>query len=254
MVRYIHSMVDKAKSLGDQPSMDDFYMFRAMVQNEGERCLTYVHEADRINVQVDYRRDDVQADHLHHPIRRRGKGGVAGRTTRAAERGRVPIKMDEATLEDYQATGDIGSTSRSHTQEFTPVASGMTYQPTNSEIVPYMMPQISRDPSLSSLENVFGNYRPQHFESAPNFTSSPVPMSMEILDAMTNLEDYNIEIECNELDDSNNEVDGNDPENASRGGEPLAKKKQSHQLNQHGIKKTTKGNKDIVATKRRSKE
>ncbi|KAH0707603.1 hypothetical protein KY290_010122 [Solanum tuberosum] len=248
MVRYIHSMIDKAKSLGDQPSMEDFYMFRAMVRNEGERCLTYVHEADRINVQANYRRDDVQADHLHHPIRRRGKGGVAGRRARAAERGQVPVEMDEAVLADYQATGDIGSTSRSHTQEFTP---GMTYQPTNSEIVPYMTPQISRDPSLSSLENVFGNYRPQHFENVPNFTSSPVTMSMEILDAMTNLEDSNIEIEDNELDDSNNEVDGNDPENASGSGEPSVKKKLiifpkfcgtgSHQLNQHIIKKTTKG-------------
>ncbi|KAL3334405.1 hypothetical protein AABB24_030912 [Solanum stoloniferum] len=100
------------------------------------------------------------------------------------------------------------------------VGSSMTYQPTNSEIVPYMMAQISRDPSLSSLENVFDNYQPQHFENAPNFTSSLVSMSMEILDAMTNLEDSNIEIEGNELDDSNNEVDGNDPENASGGGEP----------------------------------
>ncbi|WMV44462.1 hypothetical protein MTR67_037847 [Solanum verrucosum] len=35
-------------------------------------------------------------------------------------------------------------------------------------------PQISRDPSISSHENVFGSYRPQHFENAPNFTSSPV--------------------------------------------------------------------------------
>ncbi|KAG5624190.1 hypothetical protein H5410_009408 [Solanum commersonii] len=80
-------------------------------------------------------------------------------------------------------------------------------------------------------------------------------MSMKIPDAMTNLEDSNIEIEGNELDDSNNEVDGNDPENASRGGEPSAKKKriifpkfcgtESHQLNQHVIKKTTKGNKYI---------
>ncbi|KAL3370379.1 hypothetical protein AABB24_007421 [Solanum stoloniferum] len=32
MVRYIHSMVDKAKSLGDQPSMEDFYIFRAMAR------------------------------------------------------------------------------------------------------------------------------------------------------------------------------------------------------------------------------
>ncbi|KAK6774110.1 hypothetical protein RDI58_029349 [Solanum bulbocastanum] len=90
-----------------------------------------------------------------------------------------------------------------------------------------MTPQISRDPSFSSLENAFGNYRPQHFENAPNFTSSPVPMSTEIPDAMTNLEDSNIEIESNELDDSNNEVDGNDPENASGGGAPSVKKKRT---------------------------
>ncbi|KAK4718253.1 hypothetical protein R3W88_016591 [Solanum pinnatisectum] len=127
-----------------------------------------------------------------------------------------------------------------------------------------MTPQISRDPSLSSLENVFDNYRPQHFENALNFTSSLVSMSMEILDAMTNLEDSNIEIEGNELDDSNNIVDDNDPENASGGGEPSVKKKciifpklcgiGNHHLNQHDIKKTTKCNKDTVATKRRSKE
>lgn len=31
MVRYIHSMIDKARTLGDQSSMKDFYLFRAMV-------------------------------------------------------------------------------------------------------------------------------------------------------------------------------------------------------------------------------
>ncbi|KAK4708301.1 hypothetical protein R3W88_029226 [Solanum pinnatisectum] len=241
VVRHIHSMVDKAKTLGDQPSMENSYIFRAMVQNEGEKCLTYVHEAARINVQDDYRRDEVHDDHLHPP------------------KGRAPIEMDESVSEDDHTTSDIGSISRGQTQEFTPGALGMTYQPTNTDIVLYMTPQISRDPSLSSLENVFGNYRPQHFENAPNFTSSPMPMSVEIPDAITNLEDSNIEIEGNELGDSNSEVDGNDPENASGGGEPSVKKKctifpklcgtGSHQLNQHGIKKTTKGNKDIVATK-----
>ncbi|KAK4739038.1 hypothetical protein R3W88_002735 [Solanum pinnatisectum] len=258
-VRHIHSMVDKAKALGDQPSMEDLYIFRAMVRNEGEKCLTYVHEAAMINVQADYRRDEVHDDHLHPPVRRRGKGGVAGRMARVVEKGRAPIEMDESVSEDDHTTSDIGSISRGQTQEFTPGASGMTYQPTNTDIVLYMTPQISRDPSLSSLENVFGNYRPQHFENAPNFTSSPVPMSMEIPDAMTNLEDSNIEIEGNELDDSNSEVDDNDPENASGGGEPSVKKKRtifpklcgtgSHQLNQHGIKKTTKGNKAENVTK-----
>ncbi|KAK6796253.1 hypothetical protein RDI58_003954 [Solanum bulbocastanum] len=227
MVRHIHSMVDKAKTFGDQPSMEDLYIFRAMVQNEGEKCLTYVHEAARINVQADYRRDEVHDDHLHPPVCRRGKCGVAGRMARAFQKGRAPIEMDESVSEGDHTTSDIGSISRGQTQEFTPGESGMTYQPTNTDIVPYMTPQISRDPSLLSLENVFGNYRPQHFENAPNFTSSPVPMSMEIPDAMTNLEDFNIEIEGNELDDSNNEVDGNDPENASGGGEPSVKKKRT---------------------------
>jgi len=83
------------------------------------------------------------------------------------------------------------------------------------EIAPYMTPQISRDPSLSSLDNVFGSYRPQHFKNAPNFTSSPITMSIEISDANINLEDSNTVIEGNELDDSNNEVDSNNSENAS---------------------------------------
>lgn len=72
-----------------------------------------------------------------------------------------------------------------------------------------MTPQISRDLSLSSLENVFGGYRSQYFENAPNFTSSPVPMSTDIPD-----------IEGNEVDDSNDEV-----ENESEGGEPSVKEK-----------------------------
>ena len=41
-------MVDRAKALGDQPSMEDLNIFHAMVRNEGEKCLTYVHEAARI--------------------------------------------------------------------------------------------------------------------------------------------------------------------------------------------------------------
>ncbi|KAH0698851.1 hypothetical protein KY284_013066 [Solanum tuberosum] len=70
-------------------------------------------------------------------------------------------------------------------------------------------PQISRDPSLSSLENVFGSNQPQYFDNPPNFSSSP--------------------IEGNELNDSNNEVDGVELEDAnqgvSQGGEPSVKKK-----------------------------
>ncbi|XP_059310566.1 uncharacterized protein LOC132061906 [Lycium ferocissimum] len=103
----------------------------------------------------------------------------------------MPAEMDEAhqaTQDAQAATGDdqeaahcdIGSTSRD-TQEFTQ-ASRMTYQPTNTQIVPYMTPQTpqySRDPSLLSLE----------------------------------LDD----IEGIELDDASDEVDGNDLENASEG-------------------------------------
>ncbi|KAF3641400.1 putative heme-binding protein 2-like [Capsicum annuum] len=80
------------------------------------------------------------------------------------------------------------------------------------------------------------SYRPQHFENAPNFTSSPVPMSIDIPDATNNLENLNTEMEDNELDDtnnnlknfktemednelddSNNEVNRNDSEDASKG-------------------------------------
>ncbi|PHT58103.1 hypothetical protein CQW23_00466 [Capsicum baccatum] len=106
----------------------------------------------------------------------------------------------------------------------------MTYQ--HTEIVPYMTPQISRYSSLSSLENIFGSYRPQPFENAPNFTSSPVPMSIDIHDAINNLKNLNTAMEDNELDDDNNEVNGNDPEDASKGcditikhGEPSEKEK-----------------------------
>ncbi|KAH0672392.1 hypothetical protein KY290_026595 [Solanum tuberosum] len=206
----------------------EFYIFRAMVRDEGSNCLTYVQEADRINVQANYRRDEVQSDHLHPPIRRRGKGGVAGRRVRAVERGRVPIEMGD----EDQATQDVQAAPE--------------HEPTNTEIVPYITPQtpqISRDPSISSHENVFGSYRPQHFENAPNFTSLPV--------------------EGNELNDSNDEVNGDETEDASQGGEPSVKKKRiifpklcgigSHHLNEHGQKKKTKGNKVSVVTKKKNK-
>ncbi|KAH0781282.1 hypothetical protein KY290_000880 [Solanum tuberosum] len=251
MVRHIHSIVDRARALGDQPSMEDLYIFRAMVRNEGEKCLTYVHEADRINVQDDYRRDEVHDDHLHSPVRRRGKGGVAGRMARAVEKGRAPIEMDESVSEDDHTTSDIGSISRGQTQEFTPGASGMTYQPTNTDIVPYTTSQILRNPSLSSLENVFGGSRPQHFENAPNFNAPPgLPMSIETPDVVNHLEDSNNNIESNELDDSNDEV-----ENANECGEPSVKEKRtifpkrcgtgSHYLRQHGKKKQAKRNKEL---------
>ncbi|PHT51636.1 RNA pseudouridine synthase 7 [Capsicum baccatum] len=95
---------------------------------------------------------------------------------------------------------------------------GMIYQ--HIEIVPYITPQtpqISRYPSLSSLDNIFDSYRPQHFENAPNFTSSPVSISIDIPDATNNLENLNAKIEDNELDDANNEVNDNDPEDESKG-------------------------------------
>ncbi|KAF3671945.1 hypothetical protein FXO37_07758 [Capsicum annuum] len=226
--RHIHSMVDKAKSLGDTPSYEDLYMFRKMVLNQSSDCLRYVHEDDRIHVLSDYRRDEVQPDQLRPPIRRREKDGVAGRRERAIARNQVPVEMnemDEATQiaqissKDDQATTnhDFGSTSMGCTQEFTQ-ASGMIYQ--HTEIVPYITPytsQISRYPSLSSLDNIFGSYQPQHFENAPNFTSSPVPMSIDIPDATNNLENLNTEMEDNELDDANNEVNGNDSEDESKG-------------------------------------
>ncbi|KAK4731315.1 hypothetical protein R3W88_024303 [Solanum pinnatisectum] len=169
LARRIHLMINKAISLGDNPSMEEFYIFCAMVRYEGSNCLTYVQEADRINVQANYRRDEVQSDHLHSPIHRRGKGGVAGRRVRAVERGRAPFEMGD---EDQAAAPE--------------------YEPTNTEIVPYMTPQtpqISRDPSISSHENVFGK--------------------------------------GNESNDSNDEVNGDETEDASQGAEPSVKKKRT---------------------------
>ncbi|KAK6791309.1 hypothetical protein RDI58_010390 [Solanum bulbocastanum] len=246
MVHHIHSMIDRAKTLGDQPSMEDLYIFRAMFRNEGEKFLTNVHEAPRINVQADYIRDEVHDDHLHPPVRRRGKGGVAGRMARAIEKGRAPIEMDESISEDDHTTSDIGSISRGQTQEFTPEASCMTYQPTNADIVPYTMSQILRNPSLSSFENVFSGSRPQHFENAPNFNSSPgLLMSIETPVAVNHLKDSNNNIKSNELDDSNDEV-----ENANECGEPSVKEKRtifpkrcgtgSYYLYQHGKMKQEK--------------
>lgn len=89
-----------------------------MVRDEEERCL-----ADRIRVQANYRKDEVQVDQLHPSVRRRGKDGVVGRRARAIERAQLPVEMDEVASEDDQATCDIGSTLRGHTQEFTPGAS-----------------------------------------------------------------------------------------------------------------------------------
>ncbi|KAH0656021.1 hypothetical protein KY285_030903 [Solanum tuberosum] len=67
--RRFHVMVNKAISLGDNPSMEEFYGFYAMVRDEGSNCLAYVQEADRIHVQANYRRDEIMSDHLHPPIR-----------------------------------------------------------------------------------------------------------------------------------------------------------------------------------------
>ncbi|XP_027769217.1 serine/threonine-protein phosphatase 7 long form homolog [Solanum pennellii] len=212
MVRHIHSMVDEAKTLGDNPSYEALYMFRKMVRDQGSDCLKYVHEADRVHVSADYRRDVVQPVQLHHPVRRRGKGGVAGRRERAVERAQTHVEIDQATqnvqeaLEDDQATSNynIGSISGGCTHEFTQ-ASNMTYQLSETDIMPYVTPQtlqISSHPSLSSLENVIGN-----FENVPNFTSSPVPLIIETPDATNNLED------------PNHDVDDNDPKDANEGGD-----------------------------------
>lgn len=58
-------------------------MFRAMIPDEGCSCLTYVQEADKINIQANYRRDEVY--HLHPSIGRRGKRGVMGIRVRVVE-------------------------------------------------------------------------------------------------------------------------------------------------------------------------
>ncbi|KAG5617553.1 hypothetical protein H5410_017377 [Solanum commersonii] len=206
-------MVDEAKTLGDNPSYEALYIFRRMMQDQGSNCLKYVHEADRVHVSADYRRDMVQPVQLHPPVSRRGKGGVAGRRKCVVEKGHTHVEMDQATQnaqaipEDYQATFDynIGSISRGCTHEFTQ-ASNMTYQLLQTDIMPYVTPQklqISSHPSLSSLENV------------PNFTSSPVPMIIKTPDAINNLEDMN-----NQLDDNDQKVanEGNDTNNQD--GEP----------------------------------
>lgn len=177
---HIHLMVNKAISLGENPSMEEFYGFRSMVRDEGSNCLAYVQEADRTHVQADYRREELMSDHLHPPIRRRGKGGVAGRKVRAIERGRAPIEIseDDQTTQDSQAV--------------------LNYEPTNIESVTYttpQTPQISRNPSVSSLENVFGSNQPQHFDNAPNF------------------------VDGDESEDAN--------QGANQGGEPSVKKKRT---------------------------
>ncbi|TMW87171.1 hypothetical protein EJD97_020328 [Solanum chilense] len=72
----------------------------------------------------------------------------------------------------------------------------MTYQPKNTDIVPYTTSYILRYPSLSSLENVFDGSRLKHFENAPNFNSSPgLPMSIKTPDIVNQLEDSNDEVE-----------------------------------------------------------
>ncbi|KAM3288301.1 hypothetical protein P3S67_021731 [Capsicum chacoense] len=183
MAHHIHSMVNKAKSLGDMPSYEDLYMFNKIVRDQSSDCLRYVHEADRIHVSADYRRDEVQPDQLM-----------------LVEMNEMDEAMQNAQIssEDDQATNnhDFGSTSMGCTQEFTQ-ASGMTYQ--HTKIVLYMTPQT-----------------PQISRMSLNFTLSPVPMSIDNPDATNNLENLNTEMEDNELDDANNEVNGNDLEDESK--------------------------------------
>ncbi|KAF3656573.1 hypothetical protein FXO37_15401 [Capsicum annuum] len=95
MARHINSMVNKAKSLGDTPSYKDLYMFRKMMRDQSSDCLRYVHEADRIYVSADYRRDGVKPNQLRPSIRRRGKDSVAGRRERAIARDQVSVEMNE---------------------------------------------------------------------------------------------------------------------------------------------------------------
>lgn len=137
-------MVNKAISLGDSPSTEEFYIIRAMVRDEGSDCLTYV--------QVNYRRDEVQSDHLHPPF---------------VDEEKVVLRVGGyALLREAECL--LKWVKRIKPQKMSKQHRNMNQQ--ILEIAPYMTPQISRDPSLSSLDNVFGSYRPQHFKNAPNFT------------------------------------------------------------------------------------
>ncbi|XP_015060417.2 uncharacterized protein LOC107006357 [Solanum pennellii] len=173
-------MVNKAISLDENPSIEEFYGFRAMVRDEGSIFFVYVQQADRIHVQANYRREELMGE-------------------------------DDQTTQHSQAVSN--------------------YEPTNIENVTYMTaqtPEISRNPSLSSLENVFSSNQPQHFDKAPNF------------------------VDGDELEDAN--------QGASQGGEPSVKKKRtiipklcgtgSHYLNQHDQKNKTKVS---VLTKKKDK-
>ncbi|KAH0653087.1 hypothetical protein KY290_031374 [Solanum tuberosum] len=114
----------------------------------------------------------------------------------------------------------------------------MTYQPSQTDIMPYMMPQTlqtSSHLSLSSLENVIDNYQLQYFENVPNFTSPPMPLNIETPDATNNLED------------PNHHVEYNDPKDANEGGdatiedsEPSRMEKRGHYAIQHVKKKRAK--------------
>ncbi|KAH0657091.1 hypothetical protein KY285_031973 [Solanum tuberosum] len=195
MVRHIHSMVDEAKILGDNPSYEALYMFRKMVQDQSFDCLKYVHEADMVHVSADYRRDVVQSVQLHPPVRRRGKGGVAGRRERVVERGQTHVEMDQATQNAQAASED------DQAHPIIILASNMTYQPSQTDIMPYMTPQTlqtSSHLSLSSLEKVVDNYQPQYFENVPNFTSSSMPLNIETPDATNNFEDPNHHVDDND--------------------------------------------------------
>ncbi|KAH0632989.1 hypothetical protein KY284_035775 [Solanum tuberosum] len=118
--RHIHLMVNKAISLGDSPSTQEFYIIRAMVRDEG-------------------------SDYEEKVVLRVG--------------GYALLREAECLLKWVK---------RIKPQKMSKQHRNMNQQ--ILEIAPYMTPQISRDPSLSSLDNVFGSYRPQHFKNAPNFT------------------------------------------------------------------------------------
>ncbi|KAF3621557.1 hypothetical protein FXO38_31761 [Capsicum annuum] len=122
----------------------------------------------------------------YNPIHRRGKSGVARRRERSIARDQVPIEMNEMDEEMKNA-------------------------------------QISSEDDQATTNHDFGSTSmgcTQEFTQAsecPNFTSLPVPISIDIPDATNNLENLNTEMEDNELNDANNEVNGNYLKDESKG-------------------------------------
>lgn len=135
-----------------------------------------------------------------------------------------PTTSNDQAAPDY----DIGSTSGMHNQDDSQ-ASSMTYQNIDTQIVPYMTPQTpqySANPHFSSVADVYANFRAEQFEHAPQFNSSPVPLSIELPGVVgeggiddISLEDASDDIERNDLDDANDYVDGNNLDDANDDGD-----------------------------------